>query len=146
LFNALAGTPQPGGFWTGPGGSPHSGTFIPGADVFGLYTYTVDAIEPCDPDEAVLAVVLCEVGIGENHGATSLHWLGRAADGLQVFSMEPMKDATIEVIDASGRVVRSWSGVNNTGQLCLDTGALGGGAYIVRVRSEAGSGAVRFIQ
>ena len=146
LFSALTGAPQTGGTWTGPGGSPHSGTFIPGTDGFGLYTYTVDAIEPCDPDEAVLAVVLCEGGIVENHSVLPLHWLGRAADAQQVFSAAPMKNAVIEMYDASGRLVSTWSGVSSTGQLRLDTGALGSGAYTVRLRNGEGSGSVRFIQ
>jgi hypothetical protein len=41
LFAQLGGTPNAGGVWTAPNGTSHSGIFIPGTSVFGVYTYTV---------------------------------------------------------------------------------------------------------
>jgi hypothetical protein len=145
LFSVLAGGPQPGGFWTGPGGAPHSGTFIPGTDAFGLYTYTVDAIEPCDPDEALLAVVLCEVGIAEHAGNSSLVWLGRDGDGQDVFSVPSMKKVAAEVIDAAGRTVIHRAEANISGQFRLDLGALNAGVYTLVLRSAGESVKARFI-
>lgn len=145
LLDALGGVPQSGGTWTGPGGSPNSGIFVPGADGFGLYTYTVPAVEPCADDEAVVAVVPC-VGISENNGALPLAWLGRGADGAHLFSAPPVKDAIIEVIDASGRIAFARTNATVIGQLRLDPGMLNAGVYTLRVRNAGGSGVVRFIQ
>ena len=152
LTNGLGGTPQADGSWTGPGGAPHSATYVPGTDAFGLYTYTVTGIEPCADDEAVVAVVPC-VGIGENTAAGSLIWLGRGADGSQLFSVPSSTRATIEVIDARGRVVLHQANTNITSQLRIDLNALNAGAYTLRVlpaegmvRVNSATTAVRFIQ
>ena len=146
LLTALAGGPQAGGTWTGPGGSPHSGTFIPGTDAFGLYTYTVDAIEPCNADEAVVAVVLCEVGITERTWVGALAWLGRDADGQHVFSTPNMKDAVIEVIDASGRIVHARTPLTIIGHLRLDGGLFSAGVYTLLIRSKEGRVSARFTE
>ncbi len=146
LFTALAGGPQAGGTWTGPGGSPHSGTFIPGTDAFGLYTYTVDAVEPCDADEALLAVVLCEVGIAEQAGIGVLVWLGRDTEGQHVFNTPIMKDAVVEVIDAAGRVIHARTDLSIIGPVRLDAGLFSTGVYTLIIRSKEGTYTARFVQ
>jgi hypothetical protein len=146
LFNALAGGAQAGGMWTGPDGSPHSGTFIPGTDAFGLYSYTVSAAEPCDADEAVLAVVLCEVGITEHAVSAALVWLGCDADGQQLFSGAPMKNARVEVVDASGRVVVRRATVAVNGLLRLDVAALNPGVYTLVLRGSEETRIARFVR
>lgn len=47
LFTYLGGSPQIGGTWTRPNGQPHSGTYLPGSEVGGVYTYTVAGTTPC---------------------------------------------------------------------------------------------------
>lgn len=56
LFDKLGGTPQPGGSWTGPGGS--SGIFIPGTTAPGTYTYTVSGTAPCSAASATVTVTV----------------------------------------------------------------------------------------
>ncbi len=47
LFNALGGTPGSGGVWTDPANATHDGTFQPGTDIPGTYTYTMPPNEHC---------------------------------------------------------------------------------------------------
>ncbi|MBL7954933.1 MAG: gliding motility-associated C-terminal domain-containing protein, partial [Flavobacteriales bacterium] len=55
LFNALNGTPDTGGTWSGPGGSA-DGTFQPGSDTPGDYTYSITALAPCPNVAATVTV------------------------------------------------------------------------------------------
>lgn len=56
LFSLLGGNPQLGGSWTAPGGGNHNGTYQPGSQVGGNYTYTVQGTAPCGPLSAVVQV------------------------------------------------------------------------------------------
>ena len=61
LFSLLTGSPQSGGTWSGPssltGGS--SGTFTPGTNTAGTYTYTVNATSPCvGSDQSTVTVTI----------------------------------------------------------------------------------------
>lgn len=69
LITVLGGLPQPGGSWTGPGAAPHSGTFLPGVDAPGVYTYTVPANEP--PCTDVSATVTISVTTAPDAGQSA---------------------------------------------------------------------------
>ena len=58
LFAQLNGTPQSGGAWTAPDGSPHPGSFLPAQDPAGIYTYTVQGNDPCPAEAATVSMTL----------------------------------------------------------------------------------------
>ena len=47
MIDSLLGSPQPGGIWNDPGGSPHSLVFVPGVDPAGTYCYVVGNDTAC---------------------------------------------------------------------------------------------------
>jgi gliding motility-associated-like protein len=58
LFNGIGGSPDAGGTWTAPGGQAFGGTFTPGIDTPGAYTYTIPATPPCVNVSATVTVNL----------------------------------------------------------------------------------------
>ena len=56
LLSELGGTPYTPGTWTKPGGGSHNGTYTPGVDPCGVYTYTVPGIAPCPSASATVNV------------------------------------------------------------------------------------------
>jgi hypothetical protein len=56
LINGLNGTPNTGGTWTGPGGTSSNGSFTPGIDPPGIYTYSVSGVAPCPSVSAAVNV------------------------------------------------------------------------------------------
>lgn len=81
LFADLGGTPQSGGAWTGPlppltGGD--AGTFTPGINVAGTYTYTVTAAG-CAPATADVVVTVSNPPTTSNAGPNQLICSGNAA-------------------------------------------------------------------
>ncbi len=58
LLTALGGSPDLSGSWTDPGSLPHAGSFIPGTDTPGTYTYSVPGSGNCAGAMATVEVVV----------------------------------------------------------------------------------------
>jgi hypothetical protein len=60
LFNSLGGTPQITGTWSGPSAltGGNLGTFTPGVNTAGTYTYTVNGNAPCPNVTATVIVTV----------------------------------------------------------------------------------------
>ncbi|MBK8498556.1 MAG: gliding motility-associated C-terminal domain-containing protein [Flavobacteriales bacterium] len=72
LFSLLGGTPDPGGSWFAPDGSPATDNFDPATQAAGIYTYILYVPAPCENDtSAVLMSVVAPVSAGSN-GSTTL--------------------------------------------------------------------------
>ena len=78
LFAALNGA-DPGGTWTAPGGAVHSGSFDPGTDPVGVYTYTLSATPPCTGDQSQVTVTVQAAPDAGNDGALTVCDLGGAS-------------------------------------------------------------------
>ena len=57
LFDELGGSPDVCGTWSDPFGQPFDGTFEPGVDEAGSYSYITDCGGPCPPAEAYVLMV-----------------------------------------------------------------------------------------
>lgn len=58
MRDKLAGTPDPGGTWTNMLGAVVPDQFDPATGAFGVYTYTVPAVQPCPDRSAQLTVAI----------------------------------------------------------------------------------------
>ena len=68
LIGELNGNPDAGGSWTGPGGSAHNGTFIPGTSAAGNYTYLVTGETPCLNATAIVSVAVNQQPVAGTNG------------------------------------------------------------------------------
>ncbi|MEZ4738332.1 MAG: gliding motility-associated C-terminal domain-containing protein [Flavobacteriales bacterium] len=72
LFFQLTGGPQSGGVWTDPLGEPHGGTFTPGVDLPGNYTYTVPGAAPCADATAIVTMTVNQPPDAGSNGLVTL--------------------------------------------------------------------------
>ncbi|MBL0043185.1 MAG: hypothetical protein IPP33_01845 [Flavobacteriales bacterium] len=147
LTDLLGGLPQASGTWTDPNNVVISGILNPAIAVSGLYTYTVQGIAPCASDEALLAVVIdpC-TGIGSIVANDfQLNWIASGAEGYALFTSPDLNNATLTIIDAAGRSMRSWNGISSRGRLAVDVRDLSSGLYGLRVQDGVREAMVRFL-
>jgi gliding motility-associated-like protein len=87
LFSQLGGSPQAGGTWTGPsaltGGS--NGTFTPGTNTAGTYTYTIAGTAPCSGTYA--STVTVAITTAPNSGTSSSVTLCSNGSSTNLFSL-----------------------------------------------------------
>lgn len=117
---ALLGDPQLGGTWAGPGGSPHGGTFLPGTDAPGAYTYTVSGNEAC-PDSSATVTVIVNAPPVPGTGGTTL-----VCDTLPALLLFPL-------LEGGPQGGGTWSDPAGTGALsggAVNTTILSPGEYL----------------
>lgn len=88
LLGALSEDPDPTGSWSGPQG-PHGGTFTPGGDPEGVYTYTVPGAGICGAASATLNVNVMELVLSSIGGPLSV----MEAAQLEYTAAPPLADA-----------------------------------------------------
>jgi gliding motility-associated-like protein len=71
LFNYLGGTPDAGGTWSPPLASG-TGVFDPTQDTAGVYTYTVDGDDECDPQSTTVTVTINSIPNAGTNGETTV--------------------------------------------------------------------------
>lgn len=72
LFSLLTGNPDVGGTWSHQVNGAHSGTYLPGIDDDGIYTYTVSGTAPCSDDQATVTISETEAPDPGQDGSTTL--------------------------------------------------------------------------
>lgn len=121
LITLLGGSPQPGGNWSAPGGGSSDGSFTPGVNSPGAYTYSIAALAPCLPVSATVTVNVTSTPDAGSDGSLTLCSVG----------------APTPLIDALGGVPQpggNWTGpgglpMNGT----LDPGSAAPGTYTYTV-------------
>lgn len=90
MYTLIGGTPAPGGDWTDPNGNAHTGTFLPGEDVDGVYLYEIGAGGNCPNSAEVTMTTTTHVNAGgevDNVAYCSDH------DPVNLFSLLTSPDA-----------------------------------------------------
>ncbi|MBK9759405.1 MAG: gliding motility-associated C-terminal domain-containing protein [Flavobacteriales bacterium] len=116
LFTLIGGTPTSNGSWTNVNGDPFSGSFNPGVDVSGTYTYTVNGTWPCPADMVDVVVNVVENPDPGGDGALTLCQTGDASDLFERLEGTP---------DAGG----IWSGPSAIPDGNFDPNIMIGGVY-----------------
>jgi gliding motility-associated-like protein len=80
LLPMLGPNAQAGGTWTGPSGAASSGSFSPGIDPDGIYTYAVNGVAPCGSASATVTVSTVQPNDPGTDGTLTLCSSDAAAD------------------------------------------------------------------
>jgi hypothetical protein len=145
LITLLGGTPDSGGTWTNPVGTPVSGIFSPGTSQPGLYTYTVDGLPPCADAQSFVAMVIdpCS-GIGEAASQSTMRYLGQqGAEHLIELGATGAKG--IEVHDALGALRATLNGPIGAGVVRIDLSDRSTGVYFIRLVGAADGQVLRVV-
>jgi gliding motility-associated-like protein len=94
LFNSLAGTPDPGGVWTGPTGGAFSGTFDPALDPAGVYTYTIAVPPPCSSVSSTVTVSTVQPPSAGSNGDLTVCISGTTVDLFNALNGNPEPGGT----------------------------------------------------
>lgn len=145
LVTALAGSPQAGGAWNGPGALAPGDVFVPGVSTPGCYVYEVPGIAPCPADSAMVCVIVdaC-TGVGEAMvGPSGLRWLGQVG-AVHTIALGGQGPAAVDVLDAVGRKVPVQARKEG-GKLLLSMEGAPEGLYFVRTVQDGRSAVVRMV-
>ena len=145
VMTTLLGNPDAGGSWSGPSGTPFSGTLDPATGLDGLYTYTVTGSAPCADDQAFVALVIdpC-TGISElAQQGPSLLWRGQIGTVHSLVVEEELAVSSVQVMDAAGRTVDHALNVTQRGIVGVDLRDAANGVYTILLRTSKGLGTVR---
>ncbi|HQV74029.1 MAG TPA: hypothetical protein PLE78_00955 [Flavobacteriales bacterium] len=145
VMSTLLGNPGSGGTWSGPSGTPFSGTLDPASGLDGLYTYTVTGIAPCADDQAFVALVIdpC-TGISElAQQGPSLVWRGQIGTVHSLISGSELIVRSVQVMDAAGRVVQHTVNLTQNGSVAIDLHDAASGVYTMLLGTSKGLGTVR---
>jgi gliding motility-associated-like protein len=93
----LGGNPTAGGTWTNPAGQAVSATFTPGTSAPGIYTYTVNAVAPC---QTAVATVNVSVNPQPNAGTNAATTVCSSGSAVALFPL----------LGASAQAGGTWSG------------------------------------
>jgi gliding motility-associated-like protein len=104
LFNSLGGTPDGGGTWTGPGGSPSNGVFIPAAAGTFVYKYKVTGTAPCEPDSATVTVTVTQAPDAGSSDTLTICSGQTVVDLFDVLGGTPDLNGTWTEITVTGRL------------------------------------------
>jgi hypothetical protein len=89
----------------------------------------------CAGPRTEVEVTVGPVGIGETSGASGLTVFPNPADDLVTIGWPAATgEVVVDVMDITGRIVRTTRGGAATGRMDLDVAALAAGDYTVRVR------------
>ncbi len=116
LNTYITGDPQPGGTWIDANGDPFSGSFVPGADQSGTFTYIVAGDWPCPADSALVSIAVVDVADPGGSGALTLCQSDDTHDLFSLLEGDPDEGGT-------------WSGPSAIANGMFDPGTMTAGVY-----------------
>ncbi|MBE0423585.1 MAG: gliding motility-associated C-terminal domain-containing protein, partial [Lutibacter sp.] len=110
------------GTWTAPDGSAHSGNFVAGTDVAGVYTYTVAGGTICPQDTAIVTVTITVVPPPTINETTQSFCIADIAN------TPTLAELTVDTVGA-GNVVRWYADATSNVELPLTTALVNNTTY-----------------